>query len=155
MVILERSFPFPLCSIVIVPFLSTTSSDALIFPSLRGSSWSTFHKEPSKRLTAIQESLSSGAISPSEAADTFSSELFDFLASTPEFSSHPSRDYIFSISNALSKFKKNALRRLAYSRSHGFASLRSDFYRTVHMFSVALIEHRYHENIRSIPRKTV
>ena len=52
------------------------------------------------------ESLSSDAITPAEAVDTFPLTLFDFFASKPEFSSPPSHNYINHTSKALIKIRK-------------------------------------------------
>ncbi len=113
-------------------------SNALIFPSLPSHDWSNLNKELSPLLSPIHKALSSDAISPSQAAESFSSTLHAFFLSKPEFNSSPSQSYIKRTAKALKKIRKekNALRRRAFSSSNGSPSLRSDFYRTLNLYSI-------------------
>ena len=95
-----------------------------------------FRKSP--QLSPIHVAFSSDAISPSVAADSLSSTLTTFFLSKPEFNSPPSQSYIHRTSKALKKAKKkkNALRRLALSKSKGSPSIRADFYQALHLYSI-------------------
>ena len=88
-----------------LPLLPIPSSNALIFPSLHAHDWSALNKELALLLSPIHEALSADVISPSAAAESFSSTLSDFFLSTPEFNSIPC-DYFNRTAKALKKARK-------------------------------------------------
>jgi len=144
------TYPSPLLvfSLLLCPL---TATNALIFPSLPSHDWSTINNELHPQLTPIHAALSSNAITPSEAADSFSSTLTAFFLSKPEFNAPPSQSYISRTSKALKKAKKekNALRRLAFSNSTSSPSLRSDFYRALNLYSILKKEQKRNNKAKS------
>ena len=109
------------------------------------------NKELSPLLSTIHESLTFDAISPSEAAESFSSKLTSFLLSQPEFQSvlfaHLHKSH--STSTEKNQKRKNALLYQAFSTTHGSLSLRSDFYHTLQLDSNLKKEHKQNTKHKS------
>lgn len=129
--------PYAFLLSAVLVLLACPTTHSLIFPSLSKPLWSSLNSELSSLLSPLHSALSNDQISPSDAAAAFSSTITTLLKSKPEFSSPLSQRFITHASRALKQLKKQkkSLRKQAFSSS-GTATLRSEFYQCVRLFSL-------------------